>query len=154
MNEQSGSKGEANFVWRCKNCKVFLPSPLPSMQPLIYNRENIRQTSKPRPLRIPRATRRRRSTSSSSTAGAWSSQNSRLRANFWRRGPSPAPSSRASSYRMASGTTTTRSREKKSASQTWSGRFAVHRRAGEDVEDRGMCSLVWRKGATFCLKSA
>ncbi|KAI4913178.1 hypothetical protein J4E85_010911 [Alternaria conjuncta] len=21
MNEQSGSKGEANFVWRCKNCK-------------------------------------------------------------------------------------------------------------------------------------
>lgn len=22
MNEQSGSRGEANFVWRCKNCKV------------------------------------------------------------------------------------------------------------------------------------
>ncbi|EGP84812.1 unnamed protein product [Zymoseptoria tritici ST99CH_1A5] len=21
MNEQSGSRGEANFVWRCKNCK-------------------------------------------------------------------------------------------------------------------------------------
>jgi hypothetical protein len=27
MNEQSGSKGEANFVWRCKNCKVDLPFP-------------------------------------------------------------------------------------------------------------------------------
>ena len=25
MNEQSGSKGEANFVWKCKNCKVVLP---------------------------------------------------------------------------------------------------------------------------------
>jgi hypothetical protein len=25
QNEVSGSKGEANFVWRCKNCKVFLP---------------------------------------------------------------------------------------------------------------------------------
>jgi hypothetical protein len=24
MNEQSGSKGEANFVWKCKNCKVVL----------------------------------------------------------------------------------------------------------------------------------
>ena len=24
MNEQSGSRGEANFVWRCKNCKVGL----------------------------------------------------------------------------------------------------------------------------------
>jgi hypothetical protein len=22
QNEQSGSRGEANFVWRCKNCKV------------------------------------------------------------------------------------------------------------------------------------
>lgn len=22
MNEQSGSRGEANFVWKCKNCKV------------------------------------------------------------------------------------------------------------------------------------
>jgi hypothetical protein len=21
-NDQSGSRGEANFVWRCKNCKV------------------------------------------------------------------------------------------------------------------------------------
>ena len=26
MNEMSGSRGEANFVWKCKNCKVFLPS--------------------------------------------------------------------------------------------------------------------------------
>ncbi|KAF2631879.1 hypothetical protein BU25DRAFT_331219 [Macroventuria anomochaeta] len=24
QNEISGSKGEANFVWKCKNCKVFL----------------------------------------------------------------------------------------------------------------------------------
>lgn len=24
QNEQSGSRGEANFVWRCKNCKVCL----------------------------------------------------------------------------------------------------------------------------------
>jgi len=24
QNEQSGSRGEANFVWRCKNCKVRL----------------------------------------------------------------------------------------------------------------------------------
>lgn len=23
-NEVSGSRGEANFVWRCKNCKVIL----------------------------------------------------------------------------------------------------------------------------------
>lgn len=22
MREMSGSKGESNFVWRCKNCKV------------------------------------------------------------------------------------------------------------------------------------
>lgn len=32
MNEQSGSKGEANFVWKCKNCKVVLshaPPPTP-----------------------------------------------------------------------------------------------------------------------------
>lgn len=26
MNEQSGSRGEANFVWKCKNCKVGLES--------------------------------------------------------------------------------------------------------------------------------
>jgi hypothetical protein len=25
QNEQSGSRGEANFVWRCKNCKVRPP---------------------------------------------------------------------------------------------------------------------------------
>jgi hypothetical protein len=30
QNDVSGSKGEANFVWRCKNCKVSLPaSPRP-----------------------------------------------------------------------------------------------------------------------------
>lgn len=23
-NEMSGSRGEANFVWKCKNCKVRL----------------------------------------------------------------------------------------------------------------------------------
>jgi hypothetical protein len=28
MNEVSGSRGEANFVWKCKNCKVFLPASL------------------------------------------------------------------------------------------------------------------------------
>jgi hypothetical protein len=22
-NDMSGSRGEANFVWKCKNCKVF-----------------------------------------------------------------------------------------------------------------------------------
>jgi hypothetical protein len=22
MNEQQGSRGEANFVWKCQNCKV------------------------------------------------------------------------------------------------------------------------------------
>ena len=25
QNEVSGSKGEANFVWKCKNCKVSSP---------------------------------------------------------------------------------------------------------------------------------
>jgi hypothetical protein len=25
VNQVSGSKGEANFVWRCKSCKVSLP---------------------------------------------------------------------------------------------------------------------------------
>lgn len=25
MNDISGSRGEANFVWKCKNCKVFPP---------------------------------------------------------------------------------------------------------------------------------
>jgi hypothetical protein len=24
QNEMSGSRGEANFVWKCKNCKVGL----------------------------------------------------------------------------------------------------------------------------------
>jgi len=24
MNDMSGSRGEANFVWKCKNCKVSL----------------------------------------------------------------------------------------------------------------------------------
>ncbi|KAF1834217.1 hypothetical protein BDW02DRAFT_525822 [Decorospora gaudefroyi] len=33
-NEQSGSKGEANFVWRCKNCKVSsAPPPSPFLPP-------------------------------------------------------------------------------------------------------------------------
>lgn len=27
MSEQSGSRGEANFVWKCKNCKVRVPYP-------------------------------------------------------------------------------------------------------------------------------
>jgi hypothetical protein len=27
QNEMSGSRGEANFVWKCKNCKVALPIP-------------------------------------------------------------------------------------------------------------------------------
>jgi hypothetical protein len=34
QNEVSGSKGEANFVWKCKNCKVWTPespSPFPSV---------------------------------------------------------------------------------------------------------------------------
>lgn len=26
--EQQGSRGEANFVWRCQNCKVFTSLPL------------------------------------------------------------------------------------------------------------------------------
>jgi hypothetical protein len=25
MNEQQGSRGEANFVWKCQNCKVNIP---------------------------------------------------------------------------------------------------------------------------------
>jgi hypothetical protein len=25
MNDMSGSRGEANFVWKCKNCKVLEP---------------------------------------------------------------------------------------------------------------------------------
>ncbi|MCJ1246439.1 hypothetical protein MMC30_003646 [Trapelia coarctata] len=25
-NELSGSRGEANFVWRCKSCKVYIPA--------------------------------------------------------------------------------------------------------------------------------
>jgi hypothetical protein len=29
QNEVSGSKGEANFVWKCKNCKVILPLHVP-----------------------------------------------------------------------------------------------------------------------------
>ncbi len=31
QNEMSGSRGEANFVWRCKNCKVTM---LPSLSAL------------------------------------------------------------------------------------------------------------------------
>jgi hypothetical protein len=34
QNEVSGSKGEANFVWKCKNCKVWTPEsslPFPSV---------------------------------------------------------------------------------------------------------------------------
>lgn len=27
MNEMSGSRGEANFVWKCKNCKVSAWNP-------------------------------------------------------------------------------------------------------------------------------
>jgi hypothetical protein len=34
VNQVSGSKGEANFVWKCKNCKVSLPMP-PSPQQLL-----------------------------------------------------------------------------------------------------------------------
>lgn len=30
QNEVSGSRGEANFVWKCKNCKVALPAPTDS----------------------------------------------------------------------------------------------------------------------------
>ena len=27
QNDVSGSRGEANFVWKCRNCKVALPVP-------------------------------------------------------------------------------------------------------------------------------
>jgi hypothetical protein len=30
-NEMSGSRGEANFVWKCKNCKVSVSETEPSM---------------------------------------------------------------------------------------------------------------------------
>jgi hypothetical protein len=42
MNEVSGSRGEANFVWKCKNCKVFLPFPhsyVPHAN-ILYQREH------------------------------------------------------------------------------------------------------------------
>ena len=31
----SGSRGEANFVWKCKNCKVF--TPIQPMRSLVFN---------------------------------------------------------------------------------------------------------------------
>jgi hypothetical protein len=34
QNNISGSKGEANFVWKCKNCKVSLPMPTVSQHRL------------------------------------------------------------------------------------------------------------------------
>jgi hypothetical protein len=61
QNEVSGSKGEANFVWKCKNCKVLNP---PFLNPFglqlrllglfrwmgadIFCRGSIRRISKPR----------------------------------------------------------------------------------------------------------
>lgn len=35
QNEQSGSRGESNFVWRCKNCKVCVSGPPPVSPPLL-----------------------------------------------------------------------------------------------------------------------
>ena len=50
QNEISGSKGEANFVWKCKNCKVLLTVLFPLHVVLILYSVNIRPTSRPRPL--------------------------------------------------------------------------------------------------------
>ncbi len=72
----SGSRGEANFVWKCKNCKVLEPVSVSGFlrwpNEGHWDRGSPRQPSKPpqRPTRKPSRPSRRKS--SSSTAGAWS----------------------------------------------------------------------------------
>jgi hypothetical protein len=51
QNEISGSKGEANFVWKCKNCKVFLTvSSGVDLLLTLLRSVNTRRISRPRPL--------------------------------------------------------------------------------------------------------
>lgn len=43
-NEMSGSRGEANFVWKCKNCKVSY------LMPSYFHLTNIMQSENRQPL--------------------------------------------------------------------------------------------------------
>lgn len=64
MNEQSGSRGEANFVWKCKNCKVRPTTEHAMSEQLLTSpqREHsanvksapiaYKQTSPPKPMNI------------------------------------------------------------------------------------------------------
>lgn len=50
MNDMSGSRGEANFVWKCKNCKVSIITIDQRPHPNIIQREhsaNIKEAPKP-----------------------------------------------------------------------------------------------------------
>jgi hypothetical protein len=43
-NEMQGSRGEANFVWKCKSCKVSSNSYMDNLHGLIiFNRDHLRQ---------------------------------------------------------------------------------------------------------------
>jgi hypothetical protein len=69
QNEMSGSRGEANFAWKCKNCKVFLTAHRLSLLHVnIFTSVNTQRISRPRRPHMNEQTRPRRRTYSSSTA--------------------------------------------------------------------------------------
>ena len=79
-HDVSGSRGEANFVWRCKNCKVILALPASCSHRLTCcDRGSTPRRSRPHQPRIPRPSRRRHRTYSSSIVGVSSSPNSKLK---------------------------------------------------------------------------
>lgn len=97
MNEMSGSRGEANFVWKCKNCKViFAPlQPQSSIEMREKDAEanrgysvSTRPISRRRPRHTSRAILRRLRIFLSLTAGGWNSLSSRLRYGTLERGHS------------------------------------------------------------------
>jgi len=75
----SGSRGEANFVWKCKNCKVRLSSSPPVIRTLTPCSGNRRLPSRLPQSRMSRQSLPRPSGSLSLTAADWSLWNSSQR---------------------------------------------------------------------------
>lgn len=82
-NDMSGSRGEANFVWKCKSCKVILYTShiyyIHKRCSLILLRENLRQPSRRLQSHINKLLHQPGKRSLNLTAEVWSSPNSSQR---------------------------------------------------------------------------
>ena len=145
-NEMSGSRGEANFVWKCKNCKressatirvgpdAYKISEPPKLAKIIeFDCRGLEFTDfKPEVHMV------HMHDNASRTTGMLTRAVSARRESGLPKELSLVPSSRASSWPRESGSTTMRIQVKKSALMTSNGKSSVR----DSWEDRKACILT------------